>query len=92
MMMRLSLNMLGLALVVSGGLAVSACGSKSTPNADNSEITELNAAGMMEGTISDDSAMDTATDTNVATAPAADNATAEADNASTNTAEGNSAE
>lgn len=91
--MRLSSSKLGLAvLAVSGALAVSACGSKSTGGVDNSEITELNAAGMMEGSISDASAMDTATDTNIATSSAADNSVTEADNAATNTVGGNSAE
>lgn len=78
-------------LTAAGTLMLSACGGSSTDTVDNSEITEMNAAGMMEGTISDASAMDVATETNVATT-IADNATAEAGNASTNMAEGNTAE
>ena len=80
------------AIVVTAGLAVAACGGKSNDTVDNSEITELNAAGMMEGTTNDASAMDVATDTNVAAAPdnAADNASVEAENATGNTSESNS--
>ena len=80
------------AIVVTAGLAVAACGGKSNDTVDNSEITELNAAGMMEGTTNDASAMDVATDTNVAAAPdnAADNAAVEAENATGNASESNS--
>lgn len=78
--------------VVAAGLAVAACGGKSTDTVDNSEITELNAAGMMEGTTNDAAAMDVATDTNVASTPdnAADNAATEAENATGNASESNS--
>ena len=79
-------------MVVAGGLMISACGDKSADTVDNSEITEMNAAGMMEGTTNDASAMDMATDTNVAAGNVADNAMAEADNASTNATADNAAE
>lgn len=79
-------------LVAAAGLAVAACGDKSTDTVDGSELTELNAAGMMEGTTNDASAMDVATDTNVATPPdnAADNAATEAENATGNDSDSNS--
>jgi len=93
MLMHLSSSKLRLAILVAmGGLTVSACGSSSTDTVDNSEITELNAAGMAEGTISDASAVETATDTNIEASSAPDNGTAEAGNTATNTADGNSAE
>lgn len=80
-------------MAAAGGLMVSGCGGSSTDTVDNSEITEMNAAGMMEGTTNDASAMDMATDTNVAVAGnVMDNATADAGNASTNAADGNAAE
>lgn len=80
------------AFVVAMGMSVAACGDKSTDTVDNSELTELNAAGMMEGTTNDASAMDVATDTNVATLPdnAADNAATEAENATGNASDSNS--
>lgn len=78
-----------LAAAVAGGLAVSACGGSSTDTVDNSEITEMNAAGMMEGTTNDASAMDMATDTNVATGNVADNVMTEAGGASGNVTGGN---
>ena len=79
-------------LVTAAGLSVAACGDKSTDTVDNSELTELNAAGMMEGTTNDASAMDVATDTNIATLPdnAADNAATEAENATGNASDSNS--
>lgn len=80
------------AFVMTTGLALAACGGKSGDTVDNSEITELNAAGMMEGTTNDASAMDVATDTNAATVAdnAADNAATDAENATGNTTESNS--
>lgn len=80
-------------MAAAAGLMVAACGDKSTDNVDNSEITEMNAAGMMEGTTNDASAMDMATDTNIATGNtnAMDNAMDAAGNASTNMAEDNAA-
>lgn len=79
-----------LTLVAVAGLAVSGCGGSSTDTVDNSELTELNGAGMMEGTVNDASAMDVATDTNVSNAM--DNAVSDAANASDNATESNSAE
>ncbi len=76
-------------LAIAGGLSVSACGDKSTDTVDNSEITEMNAIGMAEGTTNDASALDMATDTNVATANAMDNAAADMDNASANATDTN---
>lgn len=81
-----------LTLVAVAGLAVSGCGGSSTDTVDNSELTELNGAGMMEGTVNDASAMDVATDTNVAVSNAMDNAVSDAANASDNATESNSAE
>lgn len=66
------------------GVSLSACGKSSTDTVDNSEITDMNAIGSIEGTINDTSAMDAATDTNVASdvmTNAIDNRTA--DNATT---------
>lgn len=79
-------------LIVAAGLAVAACGDNSTDTVDSSELTELNAAGMMEGTTNDASAMDVATDTNIATLPdnAADNAATDAENATGNASDSNS--
>lgn len=79
-------------LIVAAGLAVAACGDNSTDTVDSSELTELNAAGMMEGTTNDASVMDVATDTNIATLPdnAADNAATDAENATGNTGDSNS--
>lgn len=55
-----------LTVIMAAGVAVSACGGESTDTVDSSELTELNAAGMMEGTINDAAAMDVATDANIA--------------------------
>jgi hypothetical protein len=67
-------------LLVAAGLAVTACGKKTEQTTDNSEVTEMNSVGTMEGTTNDMSAMDTANDTNMS----ADNsAMAPADNATT---------
>lgn len=74
------------ALAISAALMVSACGTKSTDTVDNSEITEMNAMGMMEGTTNDASAMDMATDTNMSMPNAMDNAASEAGNSSDNAA------
>jgi len=76
-------------LLVATGLAVTACGKKSEQTTDNSDVTEMNSVGTMEGTTNDMSAIDTATDTNMsadnsAMAPA-DNATTTSDNASNTT-------
>lgn len=77
--------------VATAALATTGCGSKSSDTVDNSEITELNAAGMMEGTTNDASAMDVATDTNmVAATNVADNAVSEAENATSNASDSNS--
>jgi hypothetical protein len=68
------------AALVSIGLSLSACGKSSTDTVDNSEITDMNAVGTMEGTTNDMSAMDAATDTNITTdmaANASDNAATE---------------
>ncbi|MGE0775077.1 MAG: hypothetical protein AB7G25_12420 [Sphingomonadaceae bacterium] len=74
-----------LTLIMAAGVAVSACGGESTDTVDSSELTELNAAGMMEGTINDAAAMDVATDANIA-------ATNITDTVSDNEAASNSAE
>ena len=55
-----------LTVIMAAGVAVSACGGESTDTVDSSELTELNAAGMMEGTINDAAPMDVATDANIA--------------------------
>jgi len=73
---------------MAAGVAVSACGEESTDTVDSSELTELNAAGMMEGTINDAAAMDVATDANIAIA----NTMNTTDAASDNEAASNSAE
>lgn len=77
------------AVVATSALAVAACGDKTADTVDNSEITEMNAAGMAEGTTNDASAMDMATDTNVAIDNAMDNTMSEATNASGNVMETN---
>lgn len=55
------------AAVIGITMSVSACSKQSNDTVDNSEITDMNAVGTMEGTTNDTSAMDMATDTNVAT-------------------------
>jgi hypothetical protein len=54
------------AAVMCIAMSLSACGKQSSDTVDNSEITDMNAVGTMEGTTNDMSAMDSATDTNVA--------------------------
>lgn len=74
----------GVAMLVAMGLTISSCGKSSTDTIDNSEITDMNAVGTMEGTTNDMSAMETATDTNIA----ADNAVVAGDNATTDNSAG----